>query len=150
MGVRHARSLRSVFSMVVASALFGMTARAHHSISAIYDDSQRVTIEGVVAQFQFVNPHPIVVIDVKDSSGKAQQWRLEMDNQRELADIGFTSDTLKPGERLVVIGSLARRQAQSLYVRRLDRPSDGFSYEQVGSSPRIRTPASLPSTGQSR
>ena len=144
------RQARSVFSIVVASALFGMTTQAHHSISAVYDDTQRVTIEGVVTQFQFVNPHPIVVMDVKDSAGKAQQWRLEMDNQRELADIGFTSDTLKPGERLVVTGSLGRRQAQSLYVRRLDRPSDGFSYEQVGSSPRIRTPASLPSTGQSR
>jgi hypothetical protein len=150
MAVRQARPLRSVFSILVASVLFGMPTRAHHSISAIYDDTQRVTIEGVVTQFQFVNPHPIVVIDVKDGSGKAQQWRLEMDNQRELADIGFTSDTLKPGERLVVTGSLARRQVQSLYVRRLDRPSDGFSYEQVGSSPRIRTPASLPSTGQSR
>ena len=150
MSVRQARPSRSVFSIVVASVLFGMTTQAHHSISAVYDDTQRVTIEGVVTEFQFVNPHPIVVIDVKDSSGKAQQWRLEMDNQRELADIGFTSDTLKPGERLVVIGSLGRRQAQSLYVRRLDRPSDGFSYEQVGSSPRIRTPASLPSTGQSR
>ncbi len=141
---------RRLLSVVAACALLGVATQAHHSISAVYDDTQRVTIEGVVTQFQFVNPHPIVVIDVKDSSGKAQQWRLEMDNQRELADIGFTSDTLKPGERLVVIGSLARRQPQSLYVRRLDRPSDGFSYEQVGSSPRIRTPASLPSTGQSR
>ena len=150
MSVRQARPSRSVLSIVVASALFGMTTQAHHSISAVYDDTQRVTIEGVVTEFQFVNPHPIVVVDVRDSSGKAQQWRLEMDNQRELADIGFTIDTLKPGERLVVIGSLARRQAQSLYVRRLDRPSDGFSYEQVGSSPRIRTPASLPSTGPTR
>jgi len=150
MSVRQARPSGSVFSIVVASVLFGMTTLAHHSISAVYDDTQRVTIEGVVTQFQFINPHPIVVIDVKDSSGKAQQWRLEMDNQRELADIGFTSDTLKPGEQLVVTGSLGRRQAQSLYVRRLDRPSDGFSYEQVGSSPRIRTPASLPPTGQPR
>jgi hypothetical protein len=135
---------------VAAYALLGTSTQAHHSISAVYDDTQRVTVEGVVTEFQFVNPHPVVVMDVKDSAGNAQQWRLEMDNQRELADIGFTSDTLKPGERLVIIGSLARRQAQSLYVRRLDRPSDGFSYEQVGSSPRIRTPASRPSTSQPR
>jgi len=141
---------RQILSVVVAYALLGVATQAHHSISAVYDDTQRVTVEGVVTEFQFVNPHPIVVMDVKDSDGKAQQWRLEMDNQRELADIGFTSDTLKPGERLVIIGSLARRQAQSLYVRRLDRPSDGFSYEQVGSSPRIRTPASVPSTSQPR
>ena len=141
---------RQILSVVAAYALLGVATQAHHSISAVYDDSQRVTIEGIVTEFQFVNPHPIVVMDVKDGAGNAQQWRFEMDNQRELADIGFTSDTLKPGERLVIIGSPARRQAQSLYVRRLDRPSDGFSYEQVGSSPRIRKPASLPSTSQPR
>jgi hypothetical protein len=138
---------RRVFSIVVASALLGVATQAHHSISAVYDDTQRVTIEGVVTQFQFVNPHPLVVMDVKDSAGNAQQWRLEMDTHRELADIGFTNETLKQGERLVIIGSRARRQPQSLYIRRLERPSDGFAYEQVGNSPRLITPASRPSTG---
>jgi uncharacterized protein DUF6152 len=138
--------LRRVFSIVVASALLGVAAQAHHSISAVYDDTQRVTIEGVVTQFQFVNPHPLVVLDVKDSAGNTQQWRLEMDTHRELADIGFATDTLKPGDRLMIIGSRARRQPQSLYIRRLERPSDGFAYEQVGNSPRLLTPAPRPST----
>ena len=138
---------RRVFSIVVASALLGVATQAHHSISAVYDDTQRVTIEGVVTQFQFVNPHPLVVMDVKDSAGNAQQWRLEMDTLRELADIGLTSDTLKPGDRLVITGSPARRQPQSLYIRRLERPSDGFAYEQVGNSPKLLTPAPRPSTG---
>ncbi len=138
---------RRFLSVVAACALLGVATQAHHSISAVYDDTQRVTIEGVVTQFQFVNPHPLVVMDVKDSAGNAQQWRLEMDTHRELTDIGFTSDTLKPGERLVIIGSRARRQPQSLYIRRLERPSDGFAYEQVGNSPRLLTPAPRPSTG---
>ena len=138
---------RRVFLIVVASALLGVPTQAHHSISAVYDDTQRVTIDGVVTQFQFVNPHPLIVMEVKDSAGNAQQWRLEMDTHRELADIGFTTDTLKPGERLVIIGSRACRQPQSLYIRRLERPSDGFAYEQVGNSPRLITPASRPSTG---
>ena len=141
---------RWILSVVAVYALLGVAPRAHHSISAVYDDTQRVTIEGVVTEFQFVNPHPLVVIDVKDGAGSVQQWRLEMDTHRELADIGFTSDTLKPGERLVITGSRARRQPQSLYIRRLDRPSDGFGYEQVGSSPRLLTPASPPATGQHR
>jgi len=141
---------RWMLSVVVAYAVFGASTRAHHSISAVYDDTQRVTIEGVLTQFQFVNPHPLVVMDVKDGAGNVQEWRLEMDTHRELADIGFTSDTLKPGERLVITGSRARRQSQSLYIRRLDRPSDGFGYEQVGSSPRLLTPVPLPPTGQRR
>ena len=96
-----------------------------------------MTIEGVVTRLQFVNPHPLVTIDVQDGSDTAQQWRLEMDTRWELVEIGFASGTLRPGDRIVVVGSLARRQAHSLYIRRLDRPSDGFWYEVVGRSPRI-------------
>jgi len=119
----------------------GTAAHAHHSISGMYDESRRVTFDGVVAEFHYVNPHPFVLIDVKDAGGKAQQWRLELDNRHELADIGVTDDTLKPGDRLVVSGSPARGDPHALYVRRLDRPADGFQYEQVGSSPRIRKPS---------
>ena len=63
-----------------------------------------------------------------------------MDNRFELAGIGVTAETLRPGDRIVVTGSVGREQATSLYVRRLDRPADGFRYEQVGSSPRVRLP----------
>ena len=111
----------------------------HHSIAGVYDTSQQVTVEGVVTQFQFVNPHPFVTLDVRSAGGAAQQWRLEMDNRGELSQIGMTADTLKQGDRVVVTGSPGRTLAQSLYIRKLDRPTDGFSYEQVGSSPRIRT-----------
>lgn len=100
-----------------------------------------MTIEGTVAQFQLVNPHPFLFIDVKDAAGEAQRWRLEMDNRSELAAIGVTSNTFKPGDRVVVSGSLARTEAQRLYLLRLDRAADGFWYEQVGQSPKIRTPA---------
>ena len=62
-----------------------------------------------------------------------------MDNRFELADIGMTSATLKPGDRVVVTGSLGRTEPRTLYIRQLDRPADGFRYEQVGSRPRVNT-----------
>ena len=130
---------RWILLFAVGIALPVAVASAHHSISAVYDNDKPVTIEGVIAQFYFVNPHPFVTMDVKDSSGNAQRWRMEMDNLWELAEVGMTSQTLKPGDRVVVTGSPGRTQSQSLYIRKLDRPADGFQYEQVGSSPRIRT-----------
>ena len=131
---------RWILWFAVGIAIPILAAHAHHSISGVYDSDKQVTIEGTVAQFHFVNPHPYVTVDVKDpKDGSAQQWRLEMDNLWELAEVGMTSQTLKPGDRVVVTGSPARKQPQSLYIRKLDRPADGFQYEQVGSSPRIRT-----------
>jgi hypothetical protein len=124
----------------VAIAAGGVAAHGHHSIASVYDSSRRVTLEGVIAQFQLVNPHPFLLVEVRDGAGRLQEWRLEMDNRGELAAIGVTANTFKPGDRVVVAGSQSRTQPQSLYVLRLDRPADGFWYEQVGLSPRIRTP----------
>jgi hypothetical protein len=126
-----------MFVLATAIALGGVSARAHHSISSVYDSSRQATIEGVVAQFQLINPHPFLLVDVTDPAGRAQRWRLEMDNRSELVAVGVSATTLKPGDRVVVKGSLARTQSQALYLLRLDRPADGFWYEQVGNSPRI-------------
>jgi exonuclease VII large subunit len=128
------RWMGSIVAAVVAAAV---AVQAHHSISSVYDGSRRVTIEGTVSEFQLINPHPFLFLDVTDAKGQAQQWRLEMDNRFELVAIGVTASTFKPGDKVVVTGSLARSQPHGMYVWRLDRPSDGFWYEQVGSSPRI-------------
>jgi hypothetical protein len=112
-----------------------LTAEAHHSIAAVYLSRQE-RVEGVVTEFQFINPHPFVIVTVDDGGGS---WRLEMDNRFELADIGMTSETLKPGDRVVVSGSLGRTLPRTLYIRQLHRPADGFRYEQVGSRPRVST-----------
>jgi hypothetical protein len=131
-------------AVVGAISLAGVTLQAHHAISTFYDTSRRVTIEAVVRELHFVNPHPFLVGDVSSGDGATEQWRLEMDNHRELVDIGFTQQTLRPGDRIVVAGSPARREARSLYVRRIDRQSDGFWYEQVGATPRIGPQFSRP------
>ena len=72
--------------------------------------------------------------------GKTLEWRLEMDNRYELIEEGMTADTLKPGDRVVARGSVSRSNPQGMYLMRLDRQSDGFRYEQIGASPRIRLP----------
>jgi hypothetical protein len=97
--------------------IFGIV--MHHSIAGVYDSSRQVTLDGVIKEFRFVNPHPFVIVDAKDAI-----WKLELDNLRELTAVGMTKDTLKPGDRTV-------------YVQKLDRPIDGFRLEQVGNSPRI-------------
>jgi Family of unknown function (DUF6152) len=128
---------RTACTLIVLLALTGVLG-AHHAIGGIYDAARPVTLEGVVSGFRFVPPHPFVEIDVTDRGGKTLRWRLELDNHFELVDVGMTADTLKPGDAVIVTGSGARNQDRSVYVRRLERRSDGFLYEQVGSSPRVR------------
>jgi hypothetical protein len=101
---------------------------AHHSIAGVYDNARQLTIEGAVHEFAFVNPHPFITLEVRNGD-RAARWTLEMDNRRELVELGFRADTLRPGDRLVITGSAARRDPLALYVRRLERPADGFTYE---------------------
>ena len=126
---------------VIVSALVtgagGATMLAHHSISAVYDSRKPVTLTGSVREFQFVNPHPWIGLDVTDADG-VRQWRLELDNRWELVDVGMKADTFKPGDVIVATGSSGRDGARSVYVLRLDRAADGLHYEQRGQSPSLR------------
>jgi uncharacterized protein DUF6152 len=128
--------MRGLLTLSIVMILGGVVAQGHHSIAAAYDRDRPVKLDGVLVQFAMVQPHPYVVIEIKDGQDTAR-WRGELDNRWELVAIGMNDETLKPGDRLVVSGSIGRNQPRTLYVWRLDRPADGFWYEQVGMSPRI-------------
>jgi len=117
--------------------LLPTAALAHHSISGVYDSGRQVTVEGRVVEFQFVNPHPVLLVAPAGGDAAGSPWRLEMDNRYELADIGVTAKTFNPGEHVIASGSAARDDSRTLYLMRLDRPADGLRYEQIGRSPHI-------------
>ena len=132
------RSLMVALLLAVAASLGPAvsTSNAHHSIAGYYDTTRDVTVEGIISQVRFVQPHPFVVVDVRRGS-TTEQWQMELDNRWELEEIGVTETTLKPGDRVVISGSPARREPQHLYVQRLHRSADGFGFEQVNNRPRL-------------
>ena len=127
-------------AFVLMSGTFAAIAptHAHHSLTE-YDGSRRITVNVVVREFHFVNPHPYLVVDapVPGRGTSTQVWRLELDNRFELVNIGMTSKTFDRGDQLTVTGPPGHDGKPILYVRELDRPSDGFRYEQVGNTPRV-------------
>ena len=92
--------IRRIPALALGLIMAAAPVMAHHSISAIYDSSKRVTIEGAVREFQFINPHPFLIVDVTDG-GKTLEWRLEMDNRFELISEGMTADTIPAPVRRV-------------------------------------------------
>lgn len=147
--IRRPRAARLRGSLGALLLLAASTAAvsAHHSIAAVYDATNVVTLDATVTSFHFVNPHPFVVVEAADPAGgtprggarDAQPWHLEMDNLGELRDAGMTRDSIRFGDRVIVTASRSRTGEHRAYVRKLVRPADGFEYEQVGFSPRIRT-----------
>jgi len=110
---------------------------AHHSFGSIYDAGQSVTLTGTVREFQFVHPHPFLVVDVRSAEGKWRTWRAEMDNRYELEEIGVTAATFRAGDQVIVSGSPGRTRPFILYMWRLERPADKLRYKQNGSTPSL-------------
>jgi hypothetical protein len=128
--------LRNWTVPILMLSLFASAAQAHHSLSG-YDQGRNVRTDGVVEEFHFANPHPVLMIGVTAPSGARQIWRLEMDNLHELAEIGISKTTFKPGDLVSVSGWPDKMEPKNIYLRRLDRPSDGLRYEQIGLTPRL-------------
>jgi len=127
--------MRSTATWLALLATVGTPALGHHSLYGVYGREQDTPLEGNVVEFRFINPHPVLVIEVGQDDGSRESWELEMDNRRELVGIGITAETFAPGERVVVEGSLSLTRESAMYLWRLDRPADGFWYEQRGSTP---------------
>lgn len=123
--------------LIVSLLATSHSAQAHHSIARVYDSGRQTTVTGVVTEFRFINPHPLLLVEVLTDAGEKQIWQLEMDNRFELAGIGMSAATFAPGDHVIASGGLGRTQAQSLYLRRLERAADGLVYRQAGYTPTI-------------
>jgi hypothetical protein len=77
---------------------------AHHSFAA-FDRERQVTLTGVVREFQWTNPHAWIQIVVTDEKGRQTEWGLECGSPNMMARTGWKRTTLKPGDRVVVVGN---------------------------------------------
>jgi hypothetical protein len=122
---------------LLLTAIWSVAAVAHHSFAHIYDSEKTVTLTASVREFQFLHPHPYLIVEVRNDAGERQTWRAEMDNRFELEQIGITRSTFKPGDRVIVSGSPGRSESFILYLWRLERPADRLRYKQVGGTPSL-------------
>jgi Family of unknown function (DUF6152) len=95
---------------------------AHHG-STSYDMDKSVTIKGTVTDFQFVNPHVLIYMDVKDASGKVTNWAGELTSPNHLQRLDWTKNTLKVGDEVTMTGAPLKSGAPRLWARKLSNAS---------------------------
>jgi hypothetical protein len=98
--------------IVVGSVLFGLSlpAAAHHGAAGLFDIARTVEVTGSVKKWSFVNPHPILVLEVADRNGGTADWDVYFGPAAApiLRNRGFAPDTFKFGQVLIVKGHPAR------------------------------------------
>jgi hypothetical protein len=92
--------LASIVLVVCVSVVAGPLL-AHHGTSN-YADGATVTLNGVVTEFVFRNPHAFILFDVKNEKGEVVHWSGEMNSPGVLANTGWTRTTLKKGDQVTL------------------------------------------------
>lgn len=115
-------------ALIFGSWLTFAPAHAHHSWSGIYNTEKRITVEGVVTEFQFRRPHLALLVDVRNDAGETEQWTVEWGSPRRMREAGYDETVLKPGDAVIVTGQPAWTPGRkSVRMRTLTRPADGFT-----------------------
>jgi len=89
-------------ALLAAAALLALPAHAHHSF-AMFDQSQRVTLNGTVREFQWTNPHAWIHLEVARADGGSELWKVELNSPNNLKRQGWKSGVLKPGDVVTLV-----------------------------------------------
>ena len=82
-------------------ALSAAPADAAHHGGTYHDNTKVVALKGTVVRFEFVNPHILIYIDVKDAAGNIQHWNAEYTSPHVAHQEGWSKDMMKPGDQIV-------------------------------------------------
>jgi hypothetical protein len=119
--------MKSKFLIVSAVLLGFMTISspllAHHGSSA-YDMSKTVPQKATITKFEYSNPHTQVYYDVTDDKGNVEHWVAETTNPAMLNRVGWSKETLKPGDQVTLIVNPNRVGAKVTFLEKVQF-SDG-------------------------
>ena len=120
----------------VRIALFALSATAllwaHHSPSAEFDMSKKITLTGTLTSVDWINPHIKVAMEVKAEGGKVENWGFESNPPAWFRRVGVNrADLAKAiGQTVKVEGVRSKDGSFYGYLQKIVLP-DGTSLELV-------------------
>ena len=124
--------MRRIGPALAVVALLGTGVYAHHS-HPDFLTGQDATVEGTIEGIEFKNPHVLITLRAADSTVYAIEWQgagyLHANVQMVSPVEGpVESDTLSPGDRIVVVGCPSRDPShhELVILKRVQRPLDGW------------------------
>ena len=91
---------------------------AHHSTNANFTQ-EIISVEGLIEQVRFQNPHASVLIKNVDEAGSETFWLIESSSRTTLQRQGVTFERLEVGKKIVATGRKGRRD-YTMYLQSID------------------------------
>jgi len=89
-------------ALVLGLVSLSASLSAHHSWPVTYE--KLVTVKGTVTAFSWVNPHPMISLDVPTDDGKIEKWSVGGPAITQMERNGWSPTTLKVGDVITGVG----------------------------------------------
>lgn len=116
------RARRAVLPLLLLAVLAGTAAQAHHGWS--WADGEQITLNGTLESISMAPPHP--TLRVKAADGRS--WQVDLGNPSQTQRSGFTGETAKVGDAIVVLGNRHQDHAR-LHMKAVRITLDGKPYD---------------------
>src|SRR4029077_13224362 len=85
-----------IFPLLVGLATFCGPAFAHHGSASYKTDKLVALKQATVTKYLWVNPHAMLLFDVKDHDGNVWHWTGEADSPSAVRPLGWTRNSFQP------------------------------------------------------
>ena len=100
---------------------------AHHGWLE-FDAAKEISLNGVVTDFHFVNPHCVIEFEVGDAK---VSWQAEFASPGPMGRKGWTAATLQPGDKVVIKGHPGKNGVHAVHMTLIQLP-DGREFKIYG------------------
>jgi hypothetical protein len=107
-------SLAAIGFLLLGAAV----ASAHHG-TANYDTNKMITVKGSVTSFQFINPHVMIRLDVKDDKGTVVNWQGALTSPNRLTRTGWSKGSLKSGDVISLSGFPSKTGVPEIWIQKV-------------------------------
>ncbi len=122
-------------ALLLGLCMVSATVFAHHGFAGRYDEEHPITLDGVVIELQFINPHAAIIFQVRDEDGKVVRWGGYLGSATSLnKSEGWTKNTLKPGDRITILGARAINGAPDMLLSNESRITMTDTGEEIKNS----------------
>ena len=111
----------TILAVMMILFLTTVPAFTHHADVAY----QRTSIElktATIVKVAWINPHAVVLCDVKEDTGKVSRWTLEMGSPSAMSRVGWDRNSLSPGDEVKIDINPAKNGTKFGRLLRVTKP----------------------------
>jgi hypothetical protein len=112
---------------------------AHHSVTAVFDTSKQVVVEGELTEVEWVNPHIFLHMKAKSGTGPVQEWKIEGGPPAWYRRVNVNKATFskRVGQKVTINGYPSKDSAPYSFLLKITF-ADGDSLESVSAAEAAR------------